>query len=314
MVCEKSYKVIFIGTAAFAVPVLQGLDNCPDFLVEAVLTQPDKPALRFENLHPSPVKVFAIENNLPVLQPETLSNSISIIEGLKPDFIVVAAYGQILPSSILRIPKYGCLNVHASLLPKYRGASPVQAALLAGDSETGVSIIQMEEKVDEGDILIVNRIPIDKNDNAEILAHRLSMLGAVLLIDAMHLLIDLQISPIPQSNKDAICCRKIFPSDGRILWDFHTAEEILNQIRAFTPWPGCFTFWDRKRLKILQVQSVAVTGKPCKVFLKDGKLGVYAKKGALHIERLQLEGKKQMDACEFLSGYSGIEGALLRGH
>lgn len=311
MVREESYKVIFIGTASFAVPFLQELDNCPDFSIEAVFTQPDKPAFRGEKQHPSPVKVIAIENNLSVFQPEKLLDSLSIIEGLKPDFIVVVAYGQILPSSVLKIPKYGCLNVHASLLPKYRGASPVQAALLAGDNDAGVSVIQMDSEVDAGDILVINCIPIEENDNAGVLTDRLSVVGTILLVDAMHLLTDSQISPIPQSHKDATCCRKVFPSDGHILWDFRTAQEILNQIKAFTPWPGCFTFWDKKRLKILEAQVVSVDGKPGEVFLKDGKLGVYAKKGALYIEKLQLEGKKQMVASEFLRGYSGIDGALL---
>src|SRR5271154_7506251 len=234
-------RIIFMGTAELSCASLEKLAG--KFSVAAVVTQPDKPKGREMKLQFSPVKTLAHQLNLPVLQPAKARDEIFISElhGLKPDLIVVVAYGQILPQSILDLPKFGCVNVHTSLLPKYRGASPIQSAILNGEMETGVTIMKMDAGLDTGEIISQTRTPILPEDNSQMLHDRLAQLGAELLVGTIPDYIAGKTLPKPQPAEGASYAAKIKKKDGKIDWN-EPAEKILNRLRAFTPWPGAFTF------------------------------------------------------------------------
>jgi len=311
---SKKIKVVFMGTPHFALPSLQSLISDPDFNLQTVITQEDKKVGRKQLLTPPPVKLMAVHNSIPVLQPPTLRNNAEItglIKGLKPDFIVVVAYGQILPPEILAIPRYGCINLHGSLLPKYRGASPVEESLLHGDSETGITFIQMDSKLDSGDILLVRRVPIKPEDNAIILREKLCLVGGQLLPFLLRDIIDGIIVPIPQNHSKATFCRKIRKENGLLKLDELTAVDIVNRIRAYTPWPNCFLIHKGKRLKILEAaadeNSASVKAKPGEaVFTGNNQIALVTKKGLLIPKTVQLEGKKALPVQDFLRGNPGF--------
>lgn len=287
-------KIIFLGTPEFGAIILEGLikNNYSPILV---ITAPDKPMGRKQILSPSPVKITAQKYNIPIIQP----TKITILGPVKPDLIILAGYGQILPKEILEIPKFGCLNIHPSLLPKYRGPSPVQTVILNGNKETGVTIILMDGKIDHGKIVSSIKYQVSSNVIYEELEKELSELGAKLLIETIPKWIDNKIKPQPQDESKATFTKIIKKEDGKIDWS-KPAEEIERQIRAFHPWPGSFFFWKGKRIKIIEAEAVEKS--------PEDKLAVKCGKDYLIIKKLQMEGKKPMDSEEFLRGHSDFIG------
>jgi methionyl-tRNA formyltransferase len=302
-------RIIFMGTAELACASLDALVKCPDFNVIAVVTQPDKPKGRDLKLQPSAVKALALKLNLPALQPikARAEDFVTTLRELKPDLIVVVAYGQILSQTILDVPRLGCLNVHTSLLPKYRGAAPIQWAILNGEPETGVTIMQMDAGLDTGDILTQTQTPIQPEDNSQTLHDRLAILGAELLVQTIPNVAAESILPTRQPADGGSYARKISKEDGKLNWN-EPARKLWNQIRAFTPWPGAFTFLNagetKRLLKIWQAEIVEISSsEPGKVLQAD-KSGIIIACGekALRIQSLQREGGRRLSAAEFLAG------------
>jgi len=307
-------KIIFMGTPDFGAPSLLSLIDQVNVL--AVVTQPDKKVGRKQEVTESPIKKLALKHGIEILQPEKVKGNAEFIQRVKdlqPDLIVVVAYGFILPQEILDIPKYGVINVHASLLPKYRGASPIQAAILNGDKETGVTIMLIDDEVDHGPVLSEKTITITSSDNFESLHDKLAQLGADLLKDTLPKYISGEIEAVSQNEADATYCKILTKEDGKIDWA-KPAEEIERQVRAFTPWPGSFAYWEDQTLKVLKAKyhNDNYNDNVGKIFkLKDG-FAVVCGQGTLEILELQLEGKKPMSAKEFLNGYAGIIGSILK--
>jgi methionyl-tRNA formyltransferase len=303
-------RVVFMGTAELACASLEALCRATGIDLVAVVTQPDKPKGRELKMQPTPVKAIAMKRDLPVHQPlkARAPEFVDQLRKLAPNLIVVAAYGQILPQVILDIPKFGCLNVHTSLLPKYRGAAPIQWALLSGDSETGVTIMKMDAGLDTGAILAETRTPIADTDNAQTLHDRLARLGADLLVRTIPDYVAERIVARPQPPEGASYARKIMKEDGRIDWS-KPAREIWNRVRAFTPWPGAFTHLPAegptKLLKIWDATMQEHAFKNPGEILETGKLGIVVACGehALRILELQLEGGKRLSAQQFLAGH-----------
>jgi len=300
-------RIIFMGTPDFAVPSLKALVG-KGFQIPLVVTQPDRPAGRGRKLTPPPVKVVAENLGLQVVQPEKIKDNEEfkrLIETINPDLIVVVAYGKILPSWLLNLPRYGCINLHASLLPEYRGASPIQSALLDGKTQTGVTVMKITEELDAGDILSQKVVPIDRSDNAQTLHDKLANVGAELLVETLPLYIEGKITPIPQDDSKATYCTRITKEMGKIDWK-EPAEKIFNKIRAFTPWPSAYTSFNGKHLKIVWAEPIdcQVNASPGTVLKADKELVVATGKGCLKVEKLKPEGRKEMSAEEFLRGYS----------
>lgn len=298
-----------MGTAELACASLEALAKSPEFNVVAVVTQPDKPKGRELKLQPSAVKALALQLNIPVLQPikARAEEFVAKLRELNPDLIVVVAYGQILPQTILDVPRLGCLNVHTSLLPKHRGAAPIQWAILDGEKETGVTIMQMDAGLDTGDILAQTQTPILPNDNSQTLHDRLAKLGAELLLETIPGVAAGSILPRKQSEEGSSYARKISKEDGKLDWN-EPAEKLWNKIRAFTPWPGAFTFHNidgnARLLKIWEAEVTGnLSGEPGTILQAD-KHGIVVACGenALRILVLQREGGKRLSAREFLAG------------
>jgi methionyl-tRNA formyltransferase len=297
-----------MGTAELARAGLQALLGDSEFSVVTAVTQPDRPKGRDLKPHPSPVKQLAVSAELPVLQPTRARDPqfIDSLAALAPDLIVVAAYGQILPQKLLDVPRYGCLNVHASLLPKYRGAAPIQWAIIDGEKETGVTIMKMTATLDAGDIISRRATPIDAEETGAQLHDRLAILGAELLLETLPAYVAGDLKPEPQDNAAATYARKISKEDGRVDWSL-PAEIVRNRIRAFSPWPGAYihlTGSERPRLlKFWRAAVEARQGNPGTVLAADRQgLIVACGRDALRIEELQLEGSRRMTAAEFLAG------------
>jgi len=304
-------KVLFMGSPKFAIPILDGL--LAHHQVVGVVTQPDRPAGRGLKLHPPPVKELALAHGIPVFQPESLKReeAVAWIKAKEPDVIVVAAFGQILPPAVLRIPPYGCLNVHASLLPRYRGAAPIQAAILNGDLETGITIILMDEGLDTGPILARKAIPISPEDTAGTLEEKLSRLGAELLLETLPLWVEGKIKPLPQEGEPSYT-KPVKKEEGLLDWEL-SAEILARKVRAFNPWPGAFTFWKGKLLKIWKaVPAASAPGEtPGKVFRDSEGVKVACGSGALLLKEIQLEGKNKMGPEEFARGQRDFLGSIL---
>ena len=302
-------RIIFMGTAELSGASLEKLFGDKRYSVLAVVTQPDKPKGRDLKLTPSPVKVLAEKLNLPVLQPLKARDEkfISELRELKPDLIVVVAYGQILPQTILDLPPFGCLNVHTSLLPKYRGAAPIQWAIADGEPETGVTIMKMDAGLDTGAILSMRHTPIWPTDDSQILHDRLAQLGAELLIETISTFVAGKISPQAQPAEGLTYAAKIKKEDGHIDWNL-PAQKIWNRLRAFTPWPGAFTFLKTElKPQLLKIWKVEVVGKSgiAGTILSADKTGIVVSCGenALRILELQREGGKRLTAEQFLAGF-----------
>jgi len=309
-------RIIFMGTAELSCASLAKLAADNRFQVLAVVTQPDKPKGRDLKLTPSPVKVLAEQLSLPVLQPLKAREAafLSELRALQPDLMVVVAYGQILPQSILDLPPRGCLNVHTSLLPRYRGAAPIQWAIADGNAETGVTIMQMDAGLDTGPILSTRRTPILPTDDSQILHDRLAQLGAELLVETIPDFVSGKILPQPQPLTGSTYAAKIKKEDGKIDWS-QSAVQIWNRLRAFTPWPGAFTYFQTEPkpqlLKIWKVEVVEERVGGAGEILSADKAGIVVGcgQGALRILELQREGGKRLPVEQFLTGFPLTAGA-----
>jgi len=301
------WRIIFFGTPSFALPTLQGLLKGPDEVV-GIVTQPDREKGRGRKIVVSPVKELALQNGFAVLQPEKVKEKAfqETVTALQPDLFVVIAYGQILPKSVLNIPRHGAVNVHASLLPRYRGAAPIAWAILRGESVTGVTTMVMDEGMDTGDILLQEEVPIGHETTCEILHDRLATLGARLLSRTLEKMKAGEIQPVPQDPSKATYAPPLKKEDGLIRWE-KEAGEIDRQIRAFNPWPGAFTKWGDRLLKVFGggIRQRTPSGKPGEVvWVGLDFIEVETGKDSYLIEEVQLEGRKRMTIREFLSGHS----------
>ncbi len=295
-------RIIFFGTPEFAVPSLNSLLKSYDEIV-AVVTQPDKRAGRGRMIHQSPVKEVAMKSGIRVMQPENIKDSIFIDElsSLKPDIISVVVYDMILPPQILNLTPFGCINVHASLLPKYRGAAPIQWAIINGEKETGVTTILMDEGLDTGKILLQEKTVITEEDNSETLSERLSHIGASLLLKTIKGLVGGLIKPIPQEGI-ATYAPPLKKEDGRVNW-LKSAEEVFNLIRGLYPWPCAYCYLNNERIKIIRARILDGSGSPGRVErARKGELVIGTARGLISILELQPEGKKKMSVESFLHG------------
>ena len=298
-------RIVFIGTGEIGVPTLQAVLKS-GHKVLAVVTQPDKPVGRSQSVEGPPVKKALSGTKIPVFQPARIRDAQAVeqIRALKPEVIVVMAYGQILPRGVLDIPTIACLNLHASLLPRWRGAAPIQASIAAGDREAGITVMYMGEGLDTGDILLKRHIDILPTDTGGTLHDRLAMIAPEALLDALHLLAKGEAPRIPQDDALATYAPKLKRDDGKIDWS-DSAEAIERKIRAFDPWPGAFMAIETngiRHLKIFSATIVAVRGRPGEILESEKDLVVAAGDGALALREVQLEGKRRMTAAEFLRG------------
>jgi methionyl-tRNA formyltransferase len=304
-------RVVYMGTPEFAVPPLQSILNA-GHEVAGVFTRADKPQGRKMLLTPPPVKVLAESEHIPVFQPASLKDgrAASILERLQPDVVVVAAYGMLLPKAVLSIPRFGCINIHASLLPKYRGAAPIQAAVLNGEAKTGVTAMQMSEGLDTGDILFQESTPIGTSENTKDLSARLSRLGAGLIVRTLDALRDGTVHPIPQDDSQSCYAPKITKKMSPVDWT-RSAEEIHNQVRALYPWPAACTLFRSRHLKICRSRTAGKQyGTPGLAVSENGSFLVCCGDGsALELMGVQLEGGRRMSGSDFLRGHS-IEGIV----
>lgn len=318
-------RIVFIGTGEIGVPTLRALLNSEHEVV-AVVTQPDKPIGREQRIEPPPIKKVITRSGgfqtavsrsatgkpqlFEVLQPAKIRDpqATEEIRGFKPDVIVVVAYGQILPRDVLEIPRLACLNLHASLLPRWRGAAPIQAAIAAGDCETGITVIYMDEGLDTGEILLQRSVEILPNDTGESLHDRLAQTAPDALLESLRLVAAGNAPRIAQDNARATYAPKLKREHGQIDWS-EPAEAIERKIRAYHPWPGTFMKVDHQNLKVFSASVVDLNGQPGEVLRSDQDLVVGTRKGALSLAEVQLEGKRRMSAAEFLRGH----GALVRG-
>lgn len=297
-----------MGTSDFAVPALKILYES-GYVIVSVVTQPDRPAGRGLELKASPVKKQALELGLPLFQPEKIKalDSLETLQKLSPDVTVVAAYGQILPSAVLQIPKMACLNIHGSILPEYRGAAPIHYAIMAGEKETGVTIMYMNEKMDEGDILLVKKTPVSFEETTGQVHDRLAQLGAQGLLEALELLKQGKAPRVPQEASKASYAPSLKREQCRIEWT-HKAEEVVNKVRGLSPWPVAETQWNDLNLKVLSavVGPDETTGKKPGEIMRINHEGIVvnAGKGTVLLKEIQPPGKKHMKAYDFTLGHS----------
>jgi methionyl-tRNA formyltransferase len=307
-------KVVFMGTPPFSVPSLQTLLGA--YNVVGVVTQPDRPAGRGRRLQPPPVKVAAEAAGIPVYQPASLRREEAAVplREWQPDLIVVAAYGQILRPHVLDLPPHGCLNVHASLLPRWRGASPIQHAILAGDAETGVSLMKMDASMDTGPVYVQEKLAIALDDTAATLHDRLALLGGQLLGAHLDAILDGRLPPTPQDDGQATYAPLIKKEDGRLDWR-EPAAQLARRVRAMTPWPGAFTTWQGKMLKIVEARPVEPAalpaGQPGEVVGSHETAVLLTGEGGLQLHQVQLEGKRPVAVAEFLRGRPDFIGSRL---
>ncbi|GAB4435611.1 MAG: methionyl-tRNA formyltransferase [Anaerolineae bacterium] len=305
-------RVVFMGTPDFAVPTLRALLD--HFDVVGVVTQPDRPAGRGRAVRESPVKRVAVQAGVPVFQPKTLRTpeAVAQLASWSPEVIVVAAFGQILRQNVLDLPPHGCINVHASLLPRWRGAAPIQAAIRAGDAVSGVTIMRMDAGLDTGPILAQRAIPLAPRETASTLHDRLAALGADLLVETLpgYLAGAVQPQPQPDDADQITLAPSIKKEEGVIDWS-RPAAEIDRLVRAFDPWPGTFTTWAGQTLKILAGHPVAGSAPPGRVLAQDAGIAVGTGAGLFALERVQLEGRKALPVDEFARGRPDFMGSVL---
>jgi methionyl-tRNA formyltransferase len=288
-------------------------------IISAIITQPDAEKGGKIGVKISPVKELAEKHGLPVLQPEKFDQeAIDQIKKISPDLIIVAAYGKILPEEILKIPDHGCLNIHASLLPKYRGPSPIQNALINGETKTGITIILMDKGIDTGDIIAQEAVDISPEDNSETLHYKLAAIGADILLKTIPMWLNKELKPLKQDHTKATFCQLIEREDGHIVWD-DKADSIHNKFRALLPWPGVFSFWKINdallRIKFtkisLEKNNPQTSHRLGEVFQLSDKIGVQTIEGVIILEELQIEGKKPVPIKDFLNGYPDFPGSVL---
>lgn len=308
-------KIVFMGTPDFATPTLEALFN-KGYSIDLVITQKDKPRGRGKKLQLTPVKEKALELGLNVFQPDNVNDeeSINIIKAIKPDFIIVVAYGQILKEEVLQIPQYGSYNVHASLLPKYRGAAPINWAIINGEQETGITIMKMDKGLDTGDMLVWESIPIKSEDDYPIIHDRLSLLGGQLIVEALKGLVSHNIVPVVQNHELSTYASMLFKDTGKINWN-DKGENIKNLIRGLKPWPSAYTQYKDENIKIHKVKLVDK--------IKEGKIGEIVKvdKSGIYVNALdktviikevQFPGKKKLLVEDYLKGNSIDLGLVLK--
>ena len=299
-----AFDVVFCGTPQFAVPTLEKLFE--SFNVQLVVTQPDRPKGRGLELVASPVKTAAVALGLPIYQPEKIKQNEELrtkLLQIAPAAIIVVGYGRIIPPWMLELPKYGNINLHASLLPKYRGAAPIQWAIANGETVTGVTTMRIDEGLDTGDILLQQELAISPEDTSETLAPRLAALGAELMIETLRGLEGGTIHPEPQNDAQATLAPVLKKEDGRI--DFHrSANEIYNRLRGFQPWPGAFTTFRGKNLNVTAARPASMLAPHAQVLVNDGRFFVgCGESTALELLEVQAEGKKRISAGDFVHGY-----------
>ena len=306
-------NIVFMGTPDFAVPGLQKLIETQT--VVGVVTQPDRPAGRGRQLRQSPVKLIAEKANIPIYQPQSLRSE-EAAEPLRdwaPDVIVVAAFGQILRPHVLALPPHGCINVHASLLPRWRGASPIQHAIMAGDGESGITLMQMDKGLDTGPIYVQESLAIHNDETAASLHDRLAELGAKMLEGYLDEILANRIEAMPQDGSASTYAPLIKKDAGLLDWQ-RSSIDLDRQIRAMTPWPGAYSSWQGKTIKVLAARPVTVQlppGRPGKVVVDQGSLFVLTGDGVLNLDQLQLAGKKTMNAGDFVRGRTDFAGSVL---
>lgn len=317
---EQKPTIVFMGTPDFASVILESL-FLEEYPILAVVTQPDYLSKNKKEDFISPVKKFALEKNIPVSQPEKLDEVFkSYLEELSPDLIIVAAFGKILPEKILNIPKFKSINIHASLLPKLRGASPIQNALIEGLAETGITIMLMDKGMDTGEILSQKSLQIKKDDDYITLASKLAVLGSNLLLETIPDWINKKIKPTKQEDSLATMCQLIEKSDGKINWD-ETAIEIQNKFKAFRAWPGIFSFWENKNtLNKISFTGIATDRDKLgekhhlgEIFKYDDvRIAVQTTDGVIIINTIQLAGKNETTVSDFINGYPHFIGSILK--
>lgn len=299
----KPLRVVYMGTPEFAVPALEVLSASPHDVV-GVFTNPDRPSGRGKRLTPSPVKRFAVDHSIPAFQPERVRRNAEALDtlcGWEPDVVVVTAYGQILPQTILDVPRLGCVNIHASLLPRHRGAAPLNWCIIRGDEETGVTTMLMEAGLDTGPMLLQERTPIGELETAGELHDRLAQIGAQMIVPTIEGLADGSIEPKRQDDTLATYAPMMSKETGRIDWTA-PAEDVANLVRGVNPWPGAFATLSGDRIKIHLARVVAGSAAPGEVVDSDRRLVVACGEEAVEILRLQAPGARAMDAQAFLNG------------
>jgi methionyl-tRNA formyltransferase len=305
-------RIVFIGSGKIGVPALRALLNSEHEVV-GVVTQPDKPVGREQRIEPPPIKKELIGRarapGAPIFQPAKIKDpqTIEELRALTPDVIVVMAYGQILPRDVLEIPRLACLNLHASLLPRWRGAAPIQAAIAAGDRETGITVMYMDEGLDTGDVLLQRNIEILPNDTGGLLHDRLAQIAPEVLLESLRFVAAGNAPRIAQDNTSATYAPKLKREHGLIDWS-ESAEAIERKIRAYNPWPGAFMKVGDQNLKVFSASVVDFSGQPGEVLRTDKDLIIAAGKAALSLAEVQLEGKRRMTAAEFLRGHGALVG------
>ena len=311
---DNPLRAVFMGTPRFAVPALDALAANPAVDLAAVYTPPDRRQGRGRTMEPSPVKARARQLEVPVCQPTTLRNGDAVAElaRLGPEIIVVVAYGRLLPAEVLELPRFGCLNLHPSLLPRHRGPSPVPGAILSGDDATGITLMLLDEGMDTGPVIAQRSRELRPEDNAESLTEELFREGALLLNETLPGWVSGSMEARPQDEASATYTSKMERSDGMADWN-QPAELLWRRQRAYKPWPGLYTEWDRKGIKLLEVSPLSgASVEPGLVVLTDDdRLAVGTGDGLLVVSRLQLAGKQTADATDFIHGYPDFIGARL---
>lgn len=299
---KDNIKIVFMGTPDFSVPVLEGLIE--NYNVVAVVTQPDKEVGRDNKLKISPVKEYALNSNIPVLQPIKMRKEFQMVLAYEPDIIITCAYGQILPKEIIDYPKYKCINVHASLLPKYRGGAPIHRAIIEGDSKTGVTIMYMDYGMDNGNILTQSEVEIIITDTAETLFDKLKIVGKELLLESLPKILNNEIISQVQNEDEVTYAYNIKPEDEKI--DFNKKNlEVYNQIRGLNSWPVAYTMLDNKRIKVWEssMSDLKINGVPGEIVsLNNDGIGVKTKDGVIFLTVIQPEGKKRMISKDYING------------
>ena len=308
---SKEMRIVFFGTSKFAVPILKVLNKSSDFDIGLIITEPPKPAGRKKELALSPVHNFAQENDLDLFPPTTLRGPEvqKVIKEVKADVFIVVSYGKIIPVEVFNIPKFKTINVHPSLLPKYRGASPIQNTLLNDDKRTGVTLILIDEDVDHGPIISQEEFNTDSSDTFNTLEIKLAELGGNILLRDLSKYISGEIKPTEQNHSEATFTKKITKEDGLIDWN-QSATQIYNQWRAFIRWPGVYTIFNDTRFNLKKIKIAQdIKGQQLgKIFSENKQLFISCAKGVIEIEEIQPEGKNVMDANSFINGYNNLLG------
>lgn len=306
-------KTIFIGTPNFGLPSLQKLISDRRFEIICVISQPDKKVGRKQIITPPPIKEEAIKHGIKILQPEKIKSIVEEIKFMHPDLIIVAAYAQIIPEDILNIPKYGCINIHGSLLPKYRGSSCVQTAILNGDKKSGITIMKMDKGLDTGPILKLYEVLIEEDETADTLYNKLSNSAPEILIESLFEYINGNLTPQKQDDTLSSYAKQLKKDDGKIDWT-KDAQYIERFIRAMFSWPGAFTYWNDRLLKIISTKNIISIDKyPVgQVFDFNSDIAVQCAKGAIVLQNIQIEGKRAISANDFIKGYSDFINSILK--